>query len=337
MILTCILAFFQSSFWRGFVSPCGGLDWKSPEGGFRPFMNFVALKFWFPLISCVVEFFQLLLAGGFVSRCGLELGFGKDARETPLLHSHSTFDQYLFHHALQTWCTWGLKSGGKEWWASFEGIDWSLLFHTSQWGRWFVSCSNRGEVAQLQSISPASPMAMAFGVVHHAWVPSVPIPPTLRNPKLNPPSPLLSASFSRRARVSILSVCSASYKSDGPSSNPSPMTSVGGSERADHHRAQDVHNSQEVCQFLGLNLIERFLEREILWCQSRNWEVFCRLLWIMLIFLVVILDNCSNSVFTSSQKIEGTIFRVWFETAETLLRSSILELFSYNKHSINSK
>lgn len=182
-------------------------------------------------------------------------------------------------------------------------------------------------------------MAMAFGV-HHAWVASVPIPPTLRNPKLNPPFPPLSASFSHRARISTLRVCSATSKNDDPSSDPSPMTWVGGSERADHHRAQGVHKPQEVCQFLGLNLIERFLEREVPSCQSRNWQVFCRLLWIMLMFLVVILGKCSNSVFTSCQKIEGTIFRVWFETAETLLRNSILELFSFDKHFqdlINSK
>ena len=121
-------------------------------------------------------------------------------------------------------------------------------------------------------------MAMAFGV-HHAWVASVPIPPALRTPKLNPPFPPVSASFSRRPRISTLRVCSATSKKDDPSSDPSAMAWVGGSEGADHHRAQGVHiNPQEVCQFLGLNLIERILEREIPSCQPRNWQVFCRLL-----------------------------------------------------------
>lgn len=169
-------------------------------------------------------------------------------------------------------------------------------------------------------------MAMAFGV-HHAWVASVPIPPTLGTPKLNPPFPPISASFSRRARISTLGVCSATSKNDDPSSDPSPMTWVGGSEGADHHRAQGVHNPQEVCQFLGLHLIERILEREIPSCQSRNWQVFCRLLWIMLMFLVVILDKLFQFCVHILSKdrgnyLQGLVWNCW-NSVKKQLRNSV--------------
>lgn len=217
-----------------------------------------------------------------------------------------------------------------------EGIiDWSLLFHTSHhWGRYglLISSNNRGEIAEYRAFPPAfsngygiwrSPCMGGFG----------PHPTRLEDSEAQSTlSSSIGFLFSPTSNFHIEGVFR--YLQEGwpqlgaecndlgrrewgswPSSCARCSQSTGGMPISwtEPHRAE-------------------FFEREIPSCQPRNWQVFCRLLlnnahvsgrYLGQVFPIL----CSHPVKRSRQLSSGS----GFETAETLLRNSVLELFSFGK------